>query len=289
MLTGDWKVETGDRRMAVMMKSRLFFGVILVVGISIGFCGQATAQATTAPSADQTPAPAPQPADVPAPKLTVDGRMNPRFEQLHNSFLARRSEGPIGVLFLGDSITENWNGPGRSVWLKYYAPMDAANFGIGGDQTQHVLWRIANGELDGIDPKVVVLMIGTNNIPGYPQEDVLRADELIVERIHEKLPNARVLVLGIFPRGRNPQDPLTAEMRGKITFVNAGLAKLEDGDKTRFLDIGEKFMQADGTLPPQIMPDGLHPNAAGYQIWADAMNELLGDMMAGKGAQPVGH
>jgi len=273
--------------MAVMMKSRLIFGVILMVGISIAFCGQATAQATTAPSADQTPAL--QPADVPAPKLMPDGRMNPRFEQLHNSFLARRSEGPIGVLFLGDSITENWNGRGRSVWLQDYAPLNAANFGISGDQTQHVLWRIANGELDGINPKVVVLMIGTNNIPGYPREDVLRADELIVERIHEKLPNARVLVLGIFPRGRNPQDELTADMRGKIKFVNAGLAKLEDGDKTRFLDIGEKFLQADGTLPPQIMPDGLHPNAGGYQVWADAMNELLGDMMAGKGAQPVGH
>ena len=118
--------------MAVMMKSRLFFGVILVLGISIAFCGRATAQATTAPSADQTPAL--QPADVPAPKLMPDGRMNPRFEQLHNSFLARRSEGPIGVLFLGDSITENWNGRGRSVWLQDYAPRpgDLVCFGRGG-------------------------------------------------------------------------------------------------------------------------------------------------------------
>jgi lysophospholipase L1-like esterase len=289
MLTGDWKLETGGWRMAGMTKLQVTFGFILAVGISIGFCGQVGAQATTATTAPSAaPEPVPQPADVPAPKLTADGRMNPRFEQLHNSFLARRSEGPIGVLFLGDSITEGWNGPGRAVWLKYYAPMDAANFGIGGDQTQHVLWRIANGELDGIDPKVVVLLIGTNNI-GYPQEDILGADEAIVQRIHEKLPNTRVLVLGIFPRGRNPQDPLTADMRDKIKFVNAGLAKFDDGDKTRFLDIGDKFMQADGTLPPQIMPDALHPNAAGYQIWADAMNELLGDMMAGRGAQPVGH
>jgi lysophospholipase L1-like esterase len=249
-----------------------FAGVFVVVlAIGFSFASHAGAQATTAPAT--------QPADEPAPKLMADGRMNAHFEQLHNAFLARRSEGPIGVLFLGDSITEGWSGGGKSVWEKYYAPLNAANFGIGGDQTQHVLWRIANGELDGINPKVLVLLIGTNNI-GYPQEDILRADELIVQRIHEKLPNTKVLVLGIFPRGRDPIDPNVAVMRAKIKFVNDGLAKLDDGEKTRFLDIGDKFLSADGTISPRIMPDALHPNRAGYQIWADAMNELLGDMMA---------
>lgn len=218
-----------------------------------------------------------EPADIASPKTD---RNRDRFLQKHREFLARGAQGKIGVLFLGDSITEGWNTRGKAVWDKYYAAMDAANFGISGDKTQHVLWRIDHGELDGISPKVVVLMIGTNNI-AYPAEDILRADQKIVREIHQKLPDTKLLLLGIFPRGRDPQEPAVAAMREKIKTVNEGLAKLDDGDKTRYLDLSDKFLAPDGTIPGDVMPDApaLHPDEKGYQIWAETMQPLLEQMM----------
>jgi lysophospholipase L1-like esterase len=124
----------------------------------------------------------------------------------------------------------------------------------------------------------VVLMIGTNNI-GDTAENIIKGDTKIVAEIHAKLPDTRLLLLGIFPRGADPKNPGTASLRAKITEVNASLAKLDDGAKTRYLDIGGKFLDADGALPKDIMPDALHPNAKGYQIWADAMQPLLDSML----------
>jgi lysophospholipase L1-like esterase len=235
-------------------------------------------------AADQTPAPAPaapkpapQSADVAAPKIGKDGQVDKGFLAQHESFLKRGKEGPIGVLFLGDSITAGW-GHAKDVWDMHYGTQQPANFGIGGDRTQHVLWRIDNGELDGIKPKVVVLMIGTNNI-GDSAENITKGDSKIVAEIHAKLPDAKLLLLGIFPRGADPKNAGVAGMRAKIAEVNTALAKLDDGAKTRYLDIGAKFLDADGVLAKDIMPDALHPNEKGYQIWADAMQTLLNDML----------
>jgi len=199
---------------------------------------------------------------------------------MHDRFLIRKTQGPIDIVFLGDSITEGWNGQGRDVWDKYYVSKNAANFGIGGDKTQHVLWRIDRGELDGINPKVLVLLIGTNNI-GYPAEEILKGDEKIVSEIHQKLPQTKVLVMGIFPRGPDPSDPMVAAFREKIASVNKGLATLDDGDKTRFLDIGAKFLTPDGKITDEFMYDdvALHPNTKGYYLWAESINPLLDEMM----------
>lgn len=214
-----------------------------------------------------------EPADQPSPKKDKDGTtVQPGFIAAHESFL-KRGKQPIGILFLGDSITAGW-GRAKPVWDEHYGKHDPANFGIGGDRTQHVLWRIANGELDGIHPKVLVLMIGTNNI-GYPPDQIIKGDLKIVEEIHKKLPDTKLLLLGIFPRGAEPNNPA----RAKIKTVNAALAKLDDGKKTRYLDIGNKFLDASGNLPKEIMPDFLHPNAEGYKIWADAMQPLLDEML----------
>jgi lysophospholipase L1-like esterase len=253
-------------------------GGVCALLISLALTGAAARADGPAPAPAPTTAPARKayPADEPAEKLR-DGKPDPRFEKLHASFLARGKAGPIGVLFLGDSITEGW-GKAPDVWKQHYGACDPANFGIGGDRTEHVLWRIDNGELDGIHPKVLVLMIGTNNI-GDTAAHIERADEKIVAEIHQKLPDTKLLLLGIFPRGANPADPKVAVMRDKIKAVNAGLAKLEDGKQTRYLDIGDKFLAPDGKLTKDIMPDALHPNVKGYTIWADAMQPLLDEML----------
>lgn len=212
-------------------------------------------------------------ADVASPKYGNDGQINSGFLSQHESFLKRGKEGPIGVLFLGDSITAGWRNA-KPIWDKYFGAYNPANFGISGDRTQHVLWRMDNGELDGINPKVVVLMIGTNNI-GNPSEEIVRGDTKIVSEIHRRLPNTKLLLLGIFPRAADG----TNTVRAKIKGINAELAKLDDGKKTRYLDIGDKFLDANGNLPADIMPDALHPNVKGYQIWADAIQPLLDEMM----------
>ena len=174
------------------------------------------------------------------------------------------------------------------VYERYYGKLDPANFGIGGDQTQHVIWRIANGELDGIHPKVVVLMIGTNNSAGHTGEEITAADTKIVEMIRAKIPETKVLLLAIFPRGarKNAQGVITeasvaeaTKRMAAINGANAELAKLDDGTNVRFLDIGAVFLGQDGKIPWTIMPDQLHPTAAGYQLWAEAMQKPLAEMM----------
>jgi len=215
------------------------------------------------------------------PSIAAPKTGNDKFFKMHESFLQRGKEGPIGLLFIGDSITEGWV-KAPQVWEKFYSQDQPANFGIGGDRTEHVLWRIENGELDGIKPKVVVVMIGTNNSGTHTAEQITAADRKIVAEIRQKLPDSKVLLLAIFPRGpRKAADGTidTGEERmKKINAVNVELAKLDDGKTVRFLNINEKFL-VDGKIPDDVMPDQLHPNAKGYEIWAEAMNPLLEEMM----------
>lgn len=225
----------------------------------------------------QTTAPAAAPAKVDASGSIEKNDKSGKFLHKHDSFLDRGKAGPIGVLFLGDSITEGWiHAP--HIWDHYYGLLQAANFGIGGDQTQHVIWRIDHGELDGIKPKVVVLMLGTNNTGTHTAEEITAADKKIVEMIRAKIPSTKVLLLAIFPRGpRGTED--FAQRMAIIDAVNAELAKLDDGKNVRFLNINDRFLGQDGKIPYAIMPDQLHPNAAGYQLWAEAMQPLLLEML----------
>jgi len=200
----------------------------------------------------------------------------------HEGFVQDAREGGIDILFMGDSITDFWRNRGSNVWNKYYAPRHAANFGISGDRTQHVLWRMDNGELDGIKPKVVVLMIGTNNTgkerdkrtPRNSPPQVIEGVTAVVNDIRTRLPDSKILLLAIFPRGDSGP-----EQQAQINEINPAIAKLADGKMVVFLDIGSKFLDTDGTLPRTVMPDLLHPNEHGYQIWADAMNPTLDAMM----------
>ena len=253
----------------------------------IPFCFTAITLAAllTAPSLlAQTPAasaPQQQPAvaATPTPRhRTAEDACTPKLGNLnrHAQFMYRITQGPVGLLFLGDSITDNWPRVGEWSWLKF-APYQPADFGISGERTEGLLGRITNGELDGINPKVAVLMIGTNNIGGFNEEKsewTAAAITKTVEIIHQKLPQTKVLLLGIFPR-YGKESPL----RERIIEVNQMIAKLDDGKMTRYLDIGKVFLDAENQIPTDIMPDGLHPNAKGYDLWYEAMNPLLSEML----------
>jgi lysophospholipase L1-like esterase len=211
-----------------------------------------------------------------------------KWKARHEGFVAIAKKGNVvDVLFLGDSITDAWGGEGHSpkaagakIFAKEFEPMKAANFGIGGDRTQHVLWRLQNGELDGISPKVVMLMIGTNNSNGKDNtaEEIADGIKAIVTEIHKKSPKTKVLLLGIFPRGQKPNA-----QRDKLKQVNEIIAKLDDGGKTvKYLDIGGKFLSPDGTISKEIMPDFLHLSEKGYQIWTDAVKGPIKELLGGK-------
>ncbi len=194
------------------------------------------------------------------------------------------AQGDVDLLFLGDSITQGWNN--NPIWQRYYEPRRAANFGIGGDRTQHVLWRLDHHELKGIAPKAVVLMIGTNNVSSNSAEEIAEGVEDIVDKIHAELPETQVLLLAVFPRGKTRSSDLKVdEIEPKIAQINALIAPLGRRDYVEYLDIGDHFLDADGKLPREIMPDFLHLSRKGYQIWAEAMEPTLWQLLEGNPRQ----
>lgn len=217
--------------------------------------------------------PAGNPAARPEPR---DGA----WRALHEEFLKRAKEGPIDLLFLGDTITAGWanrgpRGPG-SVWDRFYRPRRAASFAIAGDRTQHLLWRLENGEVEGIAPKVVVLLIGTSNVHANTPDEIAEGVAAVVTLLRSKLPAAKVLLLGVFPRGEKG-DPI----RERVRSLNTRVARLDDGRNVRFLDLGGRFLESDGTLSRDVMPDQLHLSRKGYRIWADAMEPTLWSLLEG--------
>ncbi len=232
----------------------------------------------SAPADDTNPNPAVKPAEHKGTKAR------------HDRFVERAKQGDVDVLFLGDSITQGWEGAGKAVWKTRYDSLKAANFGIGGDRTEHVLWRLTEGkELDGIQPKVVVLMIGTNNMgaanpskTGKVNEKSLTASQIadgvtaIVKEIHKQVPKTKILLLAIFPRAEMPDSAA----RKKVEETNELIKKLDDGGKTvLYLDINNKLLDRDGALAPEIMPDYLHPNETGYKIWSRAIEKPLAELL----------
>ena len=174
------------------------------------------------------------------------------------------------VIFVGDSITQGWEGNGAAIWQQTFAPCNAINLGIGGDRTEHVLWRMQNGNVRGLAPDVAVVMIGTNNF-GQEESDsvavVLDGVVAVVEQLKKSLPNVQVLLLDIFPRGKSFNA-----MRGSILQVNQALeATFATDSRVSFFPIGHLFIEEDGSINPDIMPDYLHLSKQGYQIWADAI------------------
>jgi beta-glucosidase len=193
----------------------------------------------------------------------------------HESFNERVKQGNVDLLLIGDSITQGWENAGKNVWTKFYTPRNAVNLGIGGDRTQHVLWRLDNGNVDGISPKLAVLMIGTNNSGTNTSEQIADGVKAIVEKLRTKLPKTKVLVLAIFPRGADNAN----KNRQVNTKANEIISKLADGDMVHYLDIGPKFLAEDGTLSKEVMPDLLHLNEKSYTTWAESIEPTVKKLM----------
>ncbi len=211
--------------------------------------------------------------------------LNPGFRTKHAANVELAKKGDIDVLFMGDSITDFWrnagkagavNPPfaGKAVFEKYYGQMKVANFGISGDTTQGVLYRLRNGEGQGFQPKAIMLMIGTNNAATCSSAEIAEGVGAIVQEMRQDFPAAKILLLAIFPRA-NPGDVI----RKTVADVNPIIAKLHDGKNVFYLDISDKFLQPDGTIAADIMPDKLHPTEKGYEIWAEAVKEPLADLL----------
>ena len=182
---------------------------------------------------------------------------------------------PPDVVFIGDSITQGWENEGRAVWQRHFA-RHALALGFGGDRTENVLWRLQQGEVDGITPKVVVLMIGTNNSGLRSPESTAAGVKHLLDQIRQRLPSTQVLLLAIFPRGEKPDDYL----RGANERVNKLIAGYDDGRSVHYLDINAALLNADGSLSRDVMPDLLHPSEKGYAIWQRAMAPTLQSLLA---------
>lgn len=190
----------------------------------------------------------------------------------HEGYVNRVQNYPPKIIFFGDSITQWWP------WMDFkarYGTYGAADFGIGGDQTQHLLWRILNGEMG--QPKVAVVMIGTNNLGSHSPENIAAAITKIVATIQEKSPATKVLLLGIFPRGWDEKG--FPGLRPRIRKVNGIIAKLENGKSVRYLDLESILLEPDGTLSKEVSSDSLHLKMGGYMRWAKAMQPLLEEMV----------
>ncbi len=214
--------------------------------------------------------------------LAQDAKDNPAAKPLnrdiprHKEFLKIVAKGEADVIFIGDSITQGWEGAGKKEWEKEFAPLKAVNLGIGGDQTGHVIWRITDGkELEPIKPKLAVMMIGTNNTGGHSAEQIAGGIKAIVEELRKQKPDMKILLLGVFPRSAKATDPI----REKIKTINTTISKLDDGKHVFYKDIGDKFLDKDGTLDKKIMPDLLHLSPEGYEIWGNAIKEDVQKLM----------
>ncbi|MBX3423238.1 MAG: sulfatase-like hydrolase/transferase [Pirellulaceae bacterium] len=201
-----------------------------------------------------------------------EGWWKQRTEQLsHNA----QSE-DVRLIFIGDSITQGWESEGRDTWQEFYQPRRAVNLGVSGDRTEHVLWRLTHGNLGKMKPKVAVLMIGTNNT-GHVMQDpgqVAQGVRAILHTLAQQRPDTKVVLLGVFPRGGGPWDLA----RLNNVAINQYLQRMHDGQRVYYRDLSSAFLQPDGTISSQIMPDLLHLSPAAYRVWAEALEPTLKEL-----------
>jgi lysophospholipase L1-like esterase len=245
----------------------------------------ACAQTAPAPVRDQgqgagTAAPA---ADQPVPRNDENSRI------AHEQLLEKARKGGIDVYFEGDSITRRWGALDYpqllANWKENFFGWNAADFAWGGDSVQNILWRLTNGELDGVRPKVIVILGGTNNIGNRPSTGdddpriaaVTTGIKAVLAVCREKAPEATIILMGIFPRNDNAGNPMA--VMPVIDKINANLAQLADGKTIRYLNINDKLADKDGRLLDGMMMDKLHPALKGYQVWADALKPIFTELL----------
>ncbi len=263
-----------------MMKRRLltFVGMCLLVSV-LGGC-QDGQRGDLYGLADKTHS-----AVMPADRANVEWWL-PR----HQKVLDEIASGDVDLIYVGDSITHGFEKAGKDMWARYYAPRKAVNMGFGGDRTQHVLWRFDHGEIDGIRPKLAIVMIGTNNSnrDDNTAEEIADGIKAVCAEMRVKLPQTKILMLAIFPRGdaeqRKDKEHGAAfnAQWAKNNKASKLASKIADGKHIFYLDINDKFLDANGNLPRDIMPDLLHPNERGYKIWAEAIEPTVKKLMGEK-------
>lgn len=258
------RVTTSPRAIAVLVGAALIHGA----------CHAPARAATTITSAE-------------GPSSTIPtARSDSNSMLAHRQLLAKRTQGTIDLYFLGNSITRRWGATDYpqflTHWREQFFGWNAANFGWGADRTENILWRLENGELDDVHPKVIVLLAGTNNVgntPGAPNkvEEVTQGVVRIIETCRRKAPKATIIVTGIFPRNDNARDPLA--VIPEITRINANLRRYVDGKRVRYIDVSARLADSTGRLLPGMMVDGLHPSVTGYQQWADVLRPVLTQLL----------
>lgn len=233
-----------------------FYAPILIAGLLLSFAVSASAS---------TEATTPQPRLKEYEWMTIE-----RWQEMHAEDAAIAKDGDIELLFIGDSITEGWP---QGLWEEYFGSYKAANFGIGGDKTENLLWRLDNGATGQLDPKVVSLLIGVNNfgLSDHSSEEVIAGIEAVVGTLKQKFPNAKILLHGIFPHKESAQH----HARDQVRQVNRAVASLADDPRVHFLDIGTQLVEPNGDISPKIMPDYLHLSEAGYRVWARNLAPLF--------------
>lgn len=192
----------------------------------------------------------------------------------HNKILGMKDEYDIQLVFLGDSLTRRWE-DNLDVWNKYFSAYNAANFGVGGDCLENIKWRILNGELDGIDPKVIIVLAGTNNLDKDSEETIVNGIREIAEIIRHKLRNTRLVILGLLPRNVNETGINYAQ---KIARINSQLDALYPSSEIIYRDIGTDLINEQGAVSDTIMPDGLHLNSNGYEIIGPRLRDIIDEL-----------
>ena len=226
--------------------------------------------------------------DPSAPADRPVARDDENSRRAHEQLLEKRTKGRIDVYFVGDSIARRWGATDYpellANWKANFFGWNAADFGWGADRVEHMLWRIENGELDGVNPKIIVILGGTNNVgrePGGAEkgaakiENITRGLKALVDICRRKAPAATIVITAIFPRNDN------IAVMPEIDRINENLAKLADGSRVRFLNVNDKLADAAGRLFDGMMNerDKLHPTVKGYQVWADALKPIFTELL----------